>query len=151
METFNHILVATDFADSSSKAVELAVTLASNFRAQLTLLHVCEIPAYPYAEPMLNPSNVAAMKHAAATRLAETLEQVKARIAGAQSVLEMGRPAEEILAAIDKLKPDLVVMGTHGRRGLSKVFFGSVAEKVVRLSPVAVLTTPRIAPEPSSK
>src|ERR1700742_2903050 len=115
MKTFNHVLIATDFAESSSKAVELAVTLASSFDAELTLLHVCEIPVYPYAEPMLSPSNLAAMKQAATTRLAETLAQIKLRVPRATSALEMGRPADEILAAIDKLKPDLVVTGTHGR------------------------------------
>ena len=56
-----------------------------------------------------------------------------------------GRPAEEIHAEIDRVRPDLVVMGTHGRRGLSRVMLGSDAEYVVRRVTVPVLLVPRPA------
>jgi nucleotide-binding universal stress UspA family protein len=141
MDTFRHVLLATDFAEASSNAHEAAMTLAARFEAELTLLHVCEIQLFPYAEPMLNPSHVAAIKEGAATRLAVALEEARQRIPRAKSQLAFGRPADEILAAIDTLKPDVVVMGTHGRRGVSHLLFGSVADKIVRQSPVPVLTT----------
>jgi len=56
--------------------------------------------------------------------------------------LESGEPASAILAAIEHHKSDLVVMGTHGRRGVRHLLLGSVAEKLVRLSPVPVITVP---------
>jgi nucleotide-binding universal stress UspA family protein len=143
MNAMHHVLVATDFSEASSNAIEVAVLLAARFEAELTLLHVCEIQLFPYAEPMLNPSHVAAIKEGAATRLAVALEETRQRIPRAKSQLAFGRPADEILAAIDTLKPDLVVMGTHGRRGVSHLLFGSVADKIVRQSPVPVLTTRR--------
>jgi nucleotide-binding universal stress UspA family protein len=141
MNTWRHVLVPTDFGEASSNAVELAILLASRFEAELTVLHVCELSVYPYAEPILTPANLAAIQEAAATRLAVALEEVKRRVPRAKSRLQLGRPADEILAAIAALKPDLVVMGTHGRRGVSHLLFGSVADKVVRHSPVPVLTT----------
>lgn len=141
MNTWRHVLVATDFGEASSNAIELGIALALRFEAELTLMHVCELSGYPYAEPILTPANLAAIQEAAATRLAVALEEVKRRIPRAKSRLQLGRPADEILAAIAALKPDLVVMGTHGRRGVSHLLFGSVADKVVRHSPAPVLTT----------
>lgn len=148
MKLFKHILVATDFADSSARAVDLAIKLALGFDADLTLLHVCEVPVYPYAEPMLTPLNLATMRQAATTRLAEALDQIKEQLPRAKSVLDMNRPAAGILSAIDSLKPDLVVMGTHGRHGFGYLLFGSVADKVVRLSKVPVLTARGTVQEP---
>jgi nucleotide-binding universal stress UspA family protein len=77
---------------------------------------------------------------AAAAR--SSLEKLAAEQGGLRSELRCGDPAAEILRAIDELKPELVVMGTHGRRGLARLLLGSVAEKVVRSSPVPVLTVP---------
>ena len=58
----------------------------------------------------------------------------------AVAVFTVGVPWSQIIEQIDELRPDLVVLGTHGRRGLRHAVLGSVAEKVVRLSPVPVLT-----------
>jgi nucleotide-binding universal stress UspA family protein len=140
MKTFKHILVATDFEASSAEAVETAVGLAQTLGAQLTLLHVWEIPIYPYMEFMLNSDVIASVEDRAVNRLAEGLESVRKVLPDAQSLLKSGEPWDGILEAIQELKPDLVVLGTHGRRGVSHVMLGSVAEKVVRLSPVPVLT-----------
>jgi nucleotide-binding universal stress UspA family protein len=57
-------------------------------------------------------------------------------------VLAHGEPWKQILEIAKERMADIIVMGTHGRRGLSRVFLGSVAEKVVRLSPVPVMTVP---------
>ena len=56
------------------------------------------------------------------------------------ALLECGAPWREILRVVEETKPDLVVMGTHGRRGLGHALIGSVAEKLVRMSPAPVLT-----------
>jgi len=101
MTPFKHILVPTDFGDSSIAALEIAIDLSKKYGTSLTLLHTYEIPA-----------------------------------------------AVEIQKTIGETHADLVVMGTHGRQGVSRALLGSVAERTVRLSPVPVLTvrgTPKIS------
>lgn len=142
MKKFRHILVPTDFGPSSAEAVEVAIALADTFDAELTLLHVWEIPVYPYMEFVLDSAQlVDSVEQAATQRLAQALDEVRQRLPRAKSLLKMGLPWQEIVDTIAELQPDLVVMGTHGRRGLTHALLGSVAEKVVRLSPVPVLTS----------
>ncbi len=142
MKPIKHILVPTDFAASSAEAVELAIILAKQFDAELTLLHAWELPVYPYMELMINVDELTKnVEKSAAQYLQTKLNEVKARVPRTKSVLKMGAPWQQIIDAINEVRPDLVVMGTHGRRGLSHALMGSVAEKVVRTSPVPVLTT----------
>lgn len=141
MRTFKHILVAVDFSSSSERAVELGVKLAGTFGAQLTLLHVWEIPVYPYMEFVVNSLEfIGNVERAAQQRLATALSETQKQLPTARSLLKMGVPWEQILAAVKDEGVDLIVMGTHGRRGLSHALLGSVAEKIVRLARVPVLT-----------
>jgi nucleotide-binding universal stress UspA family protein len=135
-----HILLPTDFEAASGAALELAISLAQAFDAKLTLLHVWEIPIYPYMEFMLNSELIAGVEARALQRLTDAAAGVRQTLPAVTSKLKTGQPWSAILEAIDETQADLVVMGTHGRRGLSHVLLGSVAEKVVRLSPVPVLT-----------
>jgi nucleotide-binding universal stress UspA family protein len=136
------VLVPVDFAESSARALEVSIDLATRFGSELTLVHVCEIPGYVYGgmtfatADLMGPIEDTAREH-----LESTLREVQKKQPGAKAILRRGVPAQEILAAIDEQRPDLVVMGTHGRKGVSHALLGSVAEKVVRLSPVPVLTT----------
>jgi nucleotide-binding universal stress UspA family protein len=148
MNIFKHILVPTDFSALSSAAIELAINMATQFDAELTLLHVWEIPVYPYMELMMSSAELTtAMEKAATECLATKLKEVQSRLPRAKSRLEMGLPWQQIVEVIKESKADLVVMGTHGRRGFAHALMGSVAEKLVRLSPVPVLTV-RGAPAP---
>jgi nucleotide-binding universal stress UspA family protein len=140
MTNIRHILVPTDFGAPSSAAVDLAIDLAQGLDAELTLLHVWEIPDYPYLELMAHSPEVTRAENAALTGLAEGLRQAQLRLPTAKSVLRSGVPWQGILEAVKELNGDLIVMGTHGLRGLSHALLGSVTEKVVRLSPVPVLT-----------
>jgi nucleotide-binding universal stress UspA family protein len=141
---FKHILAPTDFGESSQQALDAAIELAARLEAKLTIVHCYEIPAYAYggmtfgAADLLGP-----VQDAARAQLEKTLVEVKTRFPGAAGLLRRGVPWSEILAAIDETKADLVVMGTHGRRGVAHALLGSVAEKVVRTSPVPVLTVRR--------
>jgi nucleotide-binding universal stress UspA family protein len=141
MNTFKHILVPTDFGPASAEAVELAVTLAGKFGSEVTLLHVWEVPVYPYVDFVLDGAIVDSVEKAALQRLGEALRDVQKRVPGAKSLLRMGLTWQEIVDVIKAIKPDVVIMGTHGRRGLTHALLGSVAEKVVRLSSAPVLTT----------
>jgi len=139
---FERILVATDFSDSSQQALELALRLAEKFDSELTLVHTWEAPNYSYAAGLYLPVDVVApIERAAAARLEEAVTQLKLRFPAAKSLLRAGVAWEEVLGAATQIKADLIVMGTHGRRGLERALIGSVAEKVVRMARVPVLTT----------
>lgn len=141
MPTFKHILVPTDFSAASAAAVELAITMASQFNAELTLLHVWELPVYPYMELLaISAELTKSVEKAAAECLATKLKEVQRRLPRAKSNLVLGVPWQQIVDVVKTSKADLLVMGTHGRRGLEHALMGSVAEKLVRLSPVPVLT-----------
>lgn len=143
MGIFKHVLAATDFSEASEPAVELAITIARDAGADLTLVHACEIPVYPDAIPPVDL--LGSMKESARAKLAKVTARVAGRVAGLHADVRAGAPWEEILAAARDAGADLVVVGTHGRRGVSHALLGSVAERVVRLSPVPVLTV-RAAP-----
>lgn len=144
MTEFKHVLVPVDFGDSSRAALDVAIDLAKRYGASLTLVHCCEIPAYGY-NPLGPPviDLLTPVQDAGRSLLEETLVELRPRFPGADAVLVTGLPADEILAAASERRADLIVMGTHGRRGLGHVFMGSVAERVVRTSPVPVLTVRR--------
>jgi nucleotide-binding universal stress UspA family protein len=136
------ILVPTDFGPGADAALDDAIDLARTFGATIVLMHCYGLPSYAYAGPeaTITADYVTALEQAAR----ETLEAAVAKrkdagvpVAGA---LYWGAPWEEILRAIRDHQIGLVVMGTHGRRGLAHALLGSVAEKIVRMSPVPVLT-----------
>jgi nucleotide-binding universal stress UspA family protein len=151
MKAFKHILVPTDFSPAADDALDLALSLATPFASKVTLLHAYENPVatYGYAEMMSWP--IADMADAAQKELDKALAKVKERYPTATAILAHGAPWEKILETAKNLDCDLVVMGTHGRRGLARVAFGSVAEKIVRLSPVPVLTVSRAADRPAKE
>jgi len=140
MKTFKHILVPTDFEKPSAEALEIAASMAQTYHAKLTLLHVWEIPVYPYMDFMLSSDAITRVEDAAVKHLEQALQDVRKLVPGAESKLKTGSPWQGVMAAIDELKPDLVVIGTHGRHGVRRAVLGSVAEKLVRMSTVPVLT-----------
>ena len=142
MAPFRHILVPVDFGDPSERAVDLALTMASRFDAKVTLLHVSWMPAYyyaTYAEGLAFP--IEEMEVAAKKMLDDVLAKAKLRHAQTDSKMVAGDPWEQIIETAKASSADLIIMGTHGRRGVAHMFLGSVAEKVVRHSPIPVLTT----------
>jgi nucleotide-binding universal stress UspA family protein len=146
MSAFKHLLVPTDFEEPSSRALEIAIGIAQSSGAGITLAHFWAFPAYPYVGAVYSSYDyITPLGEAADTQMSNLLAAVQKRVPGARSVCRMGVPWEEILSVITEVHADLVVMGTHGRRGIRHVLLGSVAEKVVRLSPVPVLTVPASA------
>ncbi|AUX20590.1 uncharacterized protein SOCEGT47_010620 [Sorangium cellulosum] len=132
------ILVPVDFEEASLKAIELAKDLGARLGLEVVLLHIYQLPVYTYPglEPALMPGFHAEVS-AAASR---AVQQLSAQTGGLRALLRDGDPSTEILAAADEEKAAMIVMGTHGRRGLSHLFLGSVAEQVIRKSDVPVLT-----------
>lgn len=133
-----HILVPTDFGDSSSRAEALAIELAAKLGARVTLMHVWNVPAPSYAEALTWP--VDKVEAAARESLAAAVARWKEKHPNVEGVLAAGYPSDCIVETAKTANVDMIVMGTHGRRGVSRILLGSVAEKVVRLAPVPVLT-----------
>jgi nucleotide-binding universal stress UspA family protein len=141
MPTFRRILVATDFSEASGAALRLAADLARESGGDLTVQHTCEVPLYAYSEMAMAPVDLLEPVIAVARqKLDDEVAALRGRCPGVRGILKVGVPWEEVLAAAAEVAADLVVVGTHGRRGVTHALLGSVAEKVVRLSTVPVLT-----------
>lgn len=136
------ILVPVDFEEASERALLAAADLAKTFGAKLLIVHAYELPFYPYpgAAPTLGNDLPKAIRDAATGGLDALVARIKDQSPNAEAFLRLGPPADEILAVAREKKVDLIVMGTHGRRGVSHALLGSIAEKVLRRSEIPVLT-----------
>jgi nucleotide-binding universal stress UspA family protein len=141
---FRKILVPVDFSEYSDQSVKLAITLAAKFCAQITLFHSVLL----FHEDIDEEEHLEAFERLVETKEAKRLKVMNAhckmanrRGVDVKSVLKRGySAADTILEHLNEKKYDLVIMGTHGRTGLTKWVLGSVAEKVVRHSRSPVLT-----------
>ena len=137
---FERILVPVDFSEHSLKAFRKALEFGRAFGAELILVHIVEQIIYPgdwsYA-PL-------AMSDFAAERREVVAAKLKALSAGsgirATEIVRLGRAWQEIVEIAKERRADLVIVATHGYTGLRHVLMGSVAEKIVRHAPCAVLT-----------
>ncbi|MCX5892978.1 MAG: universal stress protein [Deltaproteobacteria bacterium] len=141
-------LVATDFSECSAAAFQMAKKLAQGFGAKIILLHVIN---QRLVEQMASHLRVevdtlgSEFREQAQLHLGEFLKQVKPGDLEVESMVAIGAPFQEIAVVARDLLVDLVVMGGYGRGGrgsIEQVFFGSTAEKVVRLLPCPVLCVP---------
>jgi nucleotide-binding universal stress UspA family protein len=135
------VLAATDFSDPALPAVEAGAAEARHRRADLTVIHAIDLlpvmsPSYGdfYGVPPMDLSDQ--MRALWQQRLDECVHHFKAKGGG---LLRNGPAAPAILSAASELPAQLLVVGTHGRTGLSRIALGSVAEAVVRAAPCSVL------------
>ena len=138
------ILVPVDFSNSSLKALEYALAVAKTFKAEVVVLYVVE-PVYYSAPDLTGGAETMATLMDEQRRLGrQQLLRLEQRYGKAgvplRGVLETGTAYRAIADAAQALKADLIVMGTHGRTGVSHLLVGSVAERVVRTAPCPVLT-----------
>jgi len=144
-QPIRHILVATDFSEYSRRAMQYALSLAERMGASIDLLHVWEPPAHLEAESMVMVSGepgseVDSSSLAQAGQLLHAWsEHYHSDSVPLRVHLERGPVADAILR-VSNNGYDLVVMGTHGRTGLARLFMGSVAQKVVARATCPVLT-----------
>jgi nucleotide-binding universal stress UspA family protein len=146
---FRRILVPIDGSPPSKRGLEEAIALAKDQAARLCLLHVVDelsmMPAFDgamYVPPSYRDEFTKAMRDEGKKLLAEADAAVRRRDVKADTVLleTLGhRVAELIIKQAKKWRADVIVLGTHGRRGFSRLLMGSDAEMVVRESPVPVL------------
>lgn len=137
------ILCPTDFSDFSERALEHALVLAKWYGGEVSVLHV--IPkvlmppeAYPYLSEPLVPDPKA--RERALEELGRFVHRARDMGIATEVRLEEGEAVDEILTLAERLPADLVVMGTHGRRGFERLVLGSVAEKVLRKAACPVMT-----------
>jgi universal stress protein A len=150
MLPFRKILCPTDFSEPSFEALKCAKELALHFEAELILAHaIPHLPTLASAQmgvPMGAPYrvNLDDYMRQLEGEARETLDSVvRDRIpveVRSRVVVFNGDPAAEIVKCARNEQADVVVMATHGRSGLERLFMGSVAERVVRLAPCPVLT-----------
>ena len=139
--TIKNILVTTDFSEYSAAALDHALSLAEVHKANLHLLHVIE------ERPAAGRSNVEgesgssrkARDAAARRQMSKFIYEHVDEYTTIQEAIRSGSPHVEFLRYAKEHRIDLIVIATHGRTGLAHMMMGSVAERVVRLSPVPVL------------
>jgi nucleotide-binding universal stress UspA family protein len=149
MRDLRRILVPTDFSDTARSALEMALLIAGKGSAHVDVVYVWEPSTTIPLETMLGevgmgrPSTIGEIARKEATRrMAQFLATVGHTSGSLGSRIEVGRPDELITTLAEQGSYDLIVMGTHGRRGLLRAVLGSVAERVVRHAPCPVLTIP---------
>jgi universal stress protein A len=146
MACFHRILMATDFSEASVSAWNKALALAADDSAELVVLHAYEPPNLVYTGGIA-PGHYEAWDQDIRTSANERLDRMVAEAVKqgihARRTVQAGETEEVIVQAAEDLEADLIVMGTHGRTGLSRVFLGSVATRVIATAPCAVLTVRR--------
>lgn len=145
----SRILVPVEYSEHCLRALEVAGAWAATLGAELEVIHVWDHPTLvPEDVTVEHPSGE---KRSLFELIAENAEKEMSEFIAGVSLpagvkvtrhLESGEPASAILTAAERRGADLIVISTHGRRGFRHFLMGSVAEKLVRLSPVPVLTVP---------
>lgn len=144
----NSMLIATDFSDCSGAAFQTAQALAGRFAAKLILLHVIDQNFLEKLSRHLGkkPETLTLkLRSQAEQELRKFMERWNAQNLEVDTMIAVGIPFQEIAVKARELAVDLVVLGGYGRRGrrqIDEIFFGSTAEKVVRLLPCSVLCVP---------
>ena len=143
MRDFKTILFATDFSESSDYAFQYAYALAKKFNARLLLVHVINEPVdlRGFYVPHISFEKLEEEIEEGAQKMMEKFCRTHIRdYDNYESIIVPGIPYDEIIKKATDNSADLIILGTHGRTGLDHVLFGSTAEKVVRKSPVPVMT-----------
>jgi nucleotide-binding universal stress UspA family protein len=144
MARIRRVLVASDFSEASRRAFSTAVELAKGADASLTVLHVIEPPVPILSEQYVSSAAWTELdqqtRTGAARRLKALVDHARKRGVRATGRMTEGIAAEQVIKAARSVKADLVVVGTHGRTGLSKFFLGSVAQRVVAGARCPVVT-----------
>jgi universal stress protein A len=133
---FPHVLIATDFSEASQRALCSALTLAGGTAAEFSIIHVLQ-PDWRYAT-LENPPEIDRQRVDAEPQL-KSLQDVPHRDIHIV-LLRNPHVAEAVASVINESDVDLLVLGTRGRGGLSKLALGSVAEELLRLAPCPVMT-----------
>jgi len=140
MITLKKILCPVDHSECSYLALKYAISLALKDEAQLYLMHVIDTRLYDteiYKFSSYKPNEIDISK--IREDLLKSLPEGTTDVLKVETIVVKGIPFNEIINAASEIGADIIVIGTHGRTGLSHIMMGSVAEKVVRKAPCPVL------------
>ena len=143
MKPFEKILTAIDFSESSDFAFEYALTLARQFQAELTVMHVINEPVdlRGFYVPHISFEKLEKEIEEGAETMMQKFCRAKVRdFADYDTLIVAGIPYEEILRIANDHEVSLIVLGTQGRKGIDHFLFGSTAERVVRNAKCPVMT-----------
>jgi len=146
-----NILFATDFSPASEAALPYAVGLARHYGSKLAVAHTIDPELYGLILPQTIERIESQVKEAAVTKIQALMRAKYGEAVQYEPAVTVGLVADALLDIIGTKSIDLVVLGTHGRRGLRKLVLGSVAEEVFRLAPCPVLTVGPKAEEGGSE
>ncbi|MFP2929617.1 universal stress protein [Pyxidicoccus sp. 3LG] len=152
MPTLTRILVPVDLSEGSRTVIDYALTLARPFGASVDVVHAWEPPQYVapdllVAAPGWNSLSLEQVAVETATKnLTQLVQSLEKPSVPLNHKVLVGEAASTVLELAEQGKYDLIVMGTHGRRGLPRLLLGSVAQKVVARAHCPVLSL-HIAPE----
>lgn len=143
MKPFDRILTAIDFSENSDYAFDYALTLAKQFNAELTIMHVINEPvdlrgfyvphiSFEQLEKEIEEGAIKMMEKFCQSRLSD--------FSPYNTAIVSGIPYEEVIRKAEEIGASLIVLGTHGRTGLDHLIFGSTAERIVRSASCPVLT-----------
>ncbi len=138
------ILCPVDFSEFSIRAYHHALSLAAHYQAKVVVQNIVEIWRYPYADYVASQGDYQefcrALREGGEEKLREFVKQHPHDDVQPELAVHEGVAADCILSFVKARKPDLIVMGTHGRRGFDRMVLGSVADRVMRRAPCPVLT-----------
>jgi nucleotide-binding universal stress UspA family protein len=141
MKRIQRIVVGTDFSEIADAALDSAIDLAAQVGAAITLVHAYEIPVYGVPDgALVTTADVAGrLANAAQEGLRAETERNKGKGVPIDTVVRVGLAWDEVNAVAADVHADLIVVGTHGRRGFARAFLGSVAERILRTATCPVL------------
>ncbi|GAB3670943.1 universal stress protein [Halopiger thermotolerans] len=140
---FDTVVVATDGSESVKRAVDVALDLAERFDAEVHALSVVDVSEVDASPEQLREELRTALETHADAALGTVEDRADREV---KTAIREGRPAAEICEYAREIDADLVATGTRGRHGENRLLLGSVAERVVRTSPVPVLTVRQLEP-----
>ncbi len=144
MVEINLIVCPVDFSEFSIRAYHHALSLAEHYRAKLVAQHIVELWRYPYADYAATAGDYdkfcCALRDGGMEQLQEFVKNHPNNEIQPELVVQQGAAPDCILSFAQTQKADLIVMGTHGRRGYDRLVLGSVTNRVMRRSPCPVLT-----------
>jgi nucleotide-binding universal stress UspA family protein len=137
--SFKKVLVAVENSPIAAHAVDVGIELARSLKAEIALIHVTEPPIAYAVDAGISTNELMAQAKREDQKLLTGVRERLSLPASVQDFLPAGDPATEILKAATEWPADIIVLGSHGRTGVSRVLLGSVAEAVTRHAPCPVL------------
>lgn len=138
--TIKQILVPFDVSEKFDSALKYAVSLGKTFNGIVSVVYVLELISYPYEFPIKILNEIRdTYDNELKNKIAEIYSQEGNKVKIKHKVIESINPYLGIIRYAEDQKPDLIVMNTHGRKGIKKIMLGSVAEKVIQEAPCSIL------------